>query len=71
VVGRLMPAKDSLAIGGLPIGLAHKVKVIKPVKAGTPVRWEDVEVDATLEAVGVRREMEAMFRASDRRAAAE
>jgi predicted homoserine dehydrogenase-like protein len=70
VVGRLMPAKDSLAVGGLPIGLAHKVKVVKPVKAGTPVRWEDVEVDATLEAVRIRREMEAMFR-SPARAAAE
>ncbi|MBV8536471.1 MAG: Gfo/Idh/MocA family oxidoreductase [Alphaproteobacteria bacterium] len=69
VVGRLMPAKDSLAVGGLPIGLAHKVKVVKPVKAGTPVRWEDVDVDSTLEAVRVRREMEAMFRAPARAAA--
>jgi len=69
VVGRLMPAKDSLAVGGLPIGLAHKVKVVKPVKAGAPVRWEDVEVDSTLEAVRVRREMEAMFRGPARAAA--
>ncbi len=69
VVGRLMPAKDSLAVGGLPIGLAHKVKVVKPVKAGTPVRWEDVEVDSTLEAVRIRREMEAMFRGPARAAA--
>jgi predicted homoserine dehydrogenase-like protein len=71
VVGRLMPAEDSLAGGCLPIGLAHKVKVLKPVEAGTPVRWEDVEVDATLEAVRARREMEAMFRARPGRAAAE
>ncbi|HTP83623.1 MAG TPA: Gfo/Idh/MocA family oxidoreductase [Alphaproteobacteria bacterium] len=69
VVGRLMPAKDSLAVGGLPIGLAHKVKVVKPVKAGAAVRWEDVEVDSTLEAVRVRREMEAMFRGPARAAA--
>ena len=69
VVGRLMSAKDSLAVGGLPIGLAHKVKVVKPVKAGTPVRWEDVDVDSTLEAVRVRREMEAMFRDPARAAA--
>jgi predicted homoserine dehydrogenase-like protein len=71
VVGRLMSAKDSLAVGGLPIGLAHKVKVVKPVKAGAAVRWEDVEVDTTLEAVRVRREMEALFRAPVSRAAAE
>jgi predicted homoserine dehydrogenase-like protein len=69
VVGRLMPARDSLAVGGLPIGLAHRVKVVRPVKAGAPVRWEDVEVDSTLEAVRVRREMEAMFRGPARAAA--
>jgi len=69
VVGRLMPARDSLAVGGLPIGLAHKVKVLKPVKAGAPVRWEDVEMDSTLEAVQVRREMETMFRGPARAAA--
>ena len=69
MVVRLMPAKASLAIGGLPIGLAHKVKVLKPVKAGAPVRWEDVEVDSTLEAVQVRREMETMFRGPARAAA--
>ena len=71
VVGRLMSAKDSLAIGGLPLGLAHKVKVINPVKAGTPLRWADVQIDDTLEAVRVRREMESMFRDGTTRAAAE
>jgi predicted homoserine dehydrogenase-like protein len=71
VVGRLMSAKDSLAIGGLPLGLAHKVKVINPVKAGTPLRWADVQIDDTLEAVLVRREMESMFRDGTTRAAAE
>lgn len=71
VVGRLMSAKDSLAIGGLPLGLAHKVKVINPVKAGTPLRWADVQLDDTLEAVRVRREMESMFRDGTTRVAAE
>jgi predicted homoserine dehydrogenase-like protein len=70
VVGRLMPAKDSLAIGALPLGLAHKIKVVNAVKAGQPLRWADVQVDDTLDAVRVRREMEAMFR-SPARAAAE
>ena len=71
VVGKLMPAKDSLAIGAFPLGLAHKVKVVKPVKLGAPLRWDDVEVDSTLEAVRIRREMEAMFRGATSRAAAE
>jgi len=71
VVGKLMSAKESLAIGAFPLGLAHKVKVVKPVKLGAPLRWEDVEVDSTLEAVRIRREMEAMFRGTTSRAAAE
>src|SRR5215467_1088558 len=61
VVGRLMSAEDSLAIGALPIGLAHKVKVINSVKTGTPLRWSDVQVDDTLEAVRIRRQMETVF----------
>jgi predicted homoserine dehydrogenase-like protein len=69
VVGRLMSAKDSLDIGALPLGLAHKIKVINPVKAGQPLRWADVQVDDTLDAVRVRRDMEAMFRGPARAAA--
>jgi predicted homoserine dehydrogenase-like protein len=61
VWGRLMPAGDSLALGGLPIGLAHGVKLKAPVAAGAPVRWRDVEIDTGNEAVRLRREMEAMF----------
>jgi predicted homoserine dehydrogenase-like protein len=61
VYGRLMPAADSLAAGGLPIGLAHHVKLKRPVAAGQPVSWEDVEADTASEAVRVRREMEAEF----------
>jgi len=38
VVGRLMPAADSLAQGCLPLGLAHGWKVLKPVAVGQPVR---------------------------------
>ncbi|MBI4987617.1 MAG: flagellar biosynthesis protein FlgA [Rhodocyclales bacterium] len=61
VYGRLMPAADSLAASGLPIGLAHRVKLKRPVAAGQPVGWGDVETDASSEAVRVRREMEAEF----------
>ncbi|MBL8836842.1 MAG: Gfo/Idh/MocA family oxidoreductase [Alphaproteobacteria bacterium] len=64
VWGKLMPAADSLALGGLPIGLAHNVKLTAPVAAGAPVRWTDVAIDATSEAVRIRREMEAAARAA-------
>ena len=58
VYGKLMPASDSLKAGGLPIGLAHKVKLVKDVAAGRPVSWSDVAVDEAAEAVRIRREME-------------
>ncbi len=61
VVGKLMPARDSLAIGALPLGLAHNVKLINPVAAGQPVRWRDVVVDESSGAVKVRRETEKRF----------
>ena len=58
VVGRLMPAADSLAQGCLPLGLAHGWKLIKDLPAGKPVKWSDVAFDASQTAVRVRREME-------------
>jgi len=61
VYGRLMPSADSLCLGGLPLGLAHGVKLRRAVAAGTPVRWDDVEVDASNDAVRFRREMERIF----------
>ena len=64
VVGRLMPAADSLTAGALPLGLAHGWKVTQPVAAGALVRWTDVAVDEANSAVRVRREMEQMCAAS-------
>ena len=61
VYGRLMPAADSLRLGGLPIGLAHALRLVRPVVQGTAVTWEDVEIDAASEAVRIRREMESAF----------
>ena len=69
VVGRLMPAQDSIAAGCLPLGLAHGVKMLKPVASGQPVRWSDVAFDANVTAVKLRREMEAAFGAKARQAA--
>jgi predicted homoserine dehydrogenase-like protein len=58
VVGRLMPAEDSLAQGCLPLGLAHGWKMLKPVAAGRALSWSDVAFDANVPAVRLRREME-------------
>ena len=69
VVGRLMPAADSLAKDCLPLGLAHGWKVLRPIGAGQPVRWSDVAVNANEPAVRVRREMENAFREPVRSAA--
>ena len=59
VVGRLMPAAASLAQNCLPLGLAHGWKLLRPVRAGQPLSWGDVAVEANVPAVKLRREMEA------------
>ncbi len=68
VWGRLMPAAASLAMGALPIGLAHGVKLKNAVPAGSVVTWADVEItDAKSNAIGyrVRREMEQLSAAGE------
>jgi predicted homoserine dehydrogenase-like protein len=61
VWGKLMTAADSLRRGGLPIGLANRVPLVRDVPMGQPVTWEDVRVDAGDEAYRYRRAMEAAF----------
>ena len=62
VYGRLMPAEDSLAIEGLPIGLAHGLKLKRDVKKDQGLSWQDVEWSLKSQVVAVRREMEEMYR---------
>jgi predicted homoserine dehydrogenase-like protein len=61
VWGRLIPARASLALGGLPIGIAHGARLARAVKAGETVRWCDCAIDTTASAIHLRREMEATF----------
>jgi predicted homoserine dehydrogenase-like protein len=61
VYGKLIPAKDSAKIDGLPLGLAHGVKLKRAVKAGETVKWADVAFDPNNAAVKFRREMEKKF----------
>jgi len=56
--GKCIPAARSRAIGALPIGLAHGVRLLRPVKAGAILTTADVALDEASEVVRVRREME-------------
>ena len=53
-------------IGGLPLGLAHGVKVVRPVRQGQSVTWADVAMDTSTRAYVLRREMEQLFTAGTR-----
>jgi predicted homoserine dehydrogenase-like protein len=68
VWGKLLPAQKSIALGGLPLGLAHGAKLVRAVKAGVPLAWSDVAIDEALPALRVRRDMEASFAATPVRA---
>ena len=61
VYGKLLPARASLERRALPIGLAHGVALKRAMRAGEVVRWDDVEIDPSLDAVRARRAMEARF----------
>src|SRR5262252_6193461 len=61
VWGKLLPADKSTRIGGVPLGLAHDVKVTRPVAKGRSLTWADVAIDSGTRAFAVRREMETMF----------
>ena len=53
-----IPASKSMAVGALPIGLAHNVKLKRPVAKDTIVRFEDVVLERDLDVVALRQEME-------------
>jgi predicted homoserine dehydrogenase-like protein len=61
VYGKLMPAADSLALGALPLGLAHETRLLRPVAAGRTVRRDDVALDDRSVAAHTRREMEQLL----------
>jgi predicted homoserine dehydrogenase-like protein len=59
VWGKLLPAATSKRMGGVPLGLAHGVKVLRPVAKGQSLTWDDVAMDTSTHAYKIRREMEA------------
>jgi predicted homoserine dehydrogenase-like protein len=62
VYGVLLPAEASLAMEGLPIGLAHGLVLKRDVKKDQKLSWRDVDFSETSQAVAVRRQMEDLFR---------
>jgi predicted homoserine dehydrogenase-like protein len=61
VWGKLLPAQKSLQMGGLPLGLAHQVKLVRPVKQGQSLSWDDVAIDTSTRAYQLRKELERAF----------
>jgi len=61
VWGKLLPADKSVRMGGLPLGLAHDVKMLRTVKKGQSLCWSDVAVDTATHAYKIRKQMETMF----------
>jgi predicted homoserine dehydrogenase-like protein len=61
VWGKQMPSAKSLALGGLPIGLAQNITLKNDIAEGTQLTWDDVTIDESDHAYQFRREMEATF----------
>jgi predicted homoserine dehydrogenase-like protein len=59
VSGGLRPATLSVENGYVPLGLAHQVKLIRPVAEGQAVVWDDITFDNGTDAYRLRKEIEA------------
>ena len=62
-VGKLLAAHTSLQTRGLPLGLAHNVRLLRAVKKGQTLSWDDVAMNLITQAHQVRREMDTVFAA--------
>jgi len=58
VWGQLYPAQTAMAIDGVPIGLAHHLKLTRDVEAGAPVTWGDVGSHPDSDIVALRKSMQ-------------
>jgi predicted homoserine dehydrogenase-like protein len=56
-----IPAERSRALRGLPIGLAHYVKLRRPIVKDQPVSYDDVDLTENADVVALRQEMESRF----------
>ena len=58
VSGGLRPAVSSVRQGNVPLGLAHNVPLIRAVKEGAAITWDDIKIDRTTDAFKLRTSME-------------
>ncbi len=57
VWGKLCSARQSAEIGGVPIGLAHHLKLTRDVPAGVPITWQDVGDHPDTDILALRKKM--------------
>jgi predicted homoserine dehydrogenase-like protein len=61
VYGSLRPASASREANGLPLGLAHGMKLKRAIPRHQLLQWDDVLYDELAPAIAFRREMERVF----------
>jgi predicted homoserine dehydrogenase-like protein len=61
VFGKLMRAQQSLATRGLPLGLAHGLKLLRDVPCGATLSMDDVEAMPASAALQMRDELAALL----------
>ena len=61
VSGILRPTSVSVKNRYVPLGLAHNLKLARPVSEGVPVTWDDVECNQETLALKLRRQIEQMM----------
>jgi predicted homoserine dehydrogenase-like protein len=61
VFGKLMRAQQSLATSGLPLGLAHGLKLLRDVPCGATLSMDDVEAMPASAALQMRDELAALL----------
>jgi predicted homoserine dehydrogenase-like protein len=61
VWGKLVPAARSRALGALPIGLAHRLVLVRDVAQGEILRYADLALDERDPTLATRRAMEQAF----------
>jgi predicted homoserine dehydrogenase-like protein len=59
--GEIDLAAEARSLNALPNGLCPGAKVIKPVKAGEILTWDDVELDEQSTLVKLRRQQDLMY----------
>ena len=71
VYAKLIPAARSLKLNALPIGLAHRVKLVRDLAADEFLSAADVALDGNAPTVRIRRDMERAMQSPGKAIAAE